>query len=100
MNKIGDCRRKDLCRRCRNGAQNFTTLYSDGLRLRLCWLGMERTTALSRIRFCGERTEGAVIGNGDPGNDRQRDEQATRGCFHIASIADSKRMLKCFLFDP
>ena len=61
---------------------------------------MERTTGLSRIGRRRDRAEGAVIGNGDPGTNRQRDNQATRGCFHIASIADSERMLKCFLFDP
>jgi len=100
MNKIDDCRRKDLCRRCRDSAKNFTTLGSGGLRLRVRWFGMKGATALGRIGFCGNRAKRAVIGDRDPGADRQRDDHATRGCLHIASIADSGRLLKCFLFDP
>ena len=61
---------------------------------------MERTTALSRIGRRCDRANRAVIGNRDPGTNRQRNDQATRGCFHIASIADAVQMLKCFLFDP
>src|SRR5207237_5525919 len=99
-NKIGDCWCSELCRRWGDGAKNFTALYSGGLGLRLCRLGMERTTALGCIGLCCESAECAVIGNRDPGKDRYRDDQATRGCFHVASIADSWRMLKCYLFDP
>jgi hypothetical protein len=43
---------------------------------------MERATALFRLRFAGERADRAMIGNRDPGKDRYRDDQATRGCFH------------------
>ena len=59
-------------------------------------LGMERTTALGRVGFARERAERAVIGNRDPGKDRYRNDQATRGCFHIASIADSRRISNIF----
>jgi hypothetical protein len=38
-----------------------------------------------------------MIGDRDPGTNRQHDDQATRGCFHIASIADTGRMLKYYL---
>lgn len=58
---------------------------------------MERTTALSRVGHRYDGPERAVIGNRDPGADRNRDDQATRGCFHIASIVDATRLLKCFL---
>ena len=61
---------------------------------------MKGATALGRIGFCGNRAKRAVIGDRDPGADRERDDHATRGCFHIASIADATQMLKCFLFGP
>ena len=48
---------------------------------------------------CGE-SDGAVIGNRDPGADRNRDDQATRSYAHIDLIAEAARVLKCFLFDP
>jgi hypothetical protein len=61
---------------------------------------MERTIVLGRTGRRCDRAQRAVIGNRDPGANRQRDDQATRGCFHIASIADATQMLKCFLFGP
>jgi len=100
LNKIDNRWCQDLCRRCRDGAQNFTALASGGLRLRVRRLGMERTTALSRIGRRCDRAERAVIGNRDPRTNRQRDDHATPGCLHTPSIADAMRMLKCFLFDP
>ena len=57
---------------------------------------MERATALFRLRFAGERGERAMIRNREPGADRDRDDQATRG-FHFDSFADVARILKCFL---
>jgi hypothetical protein len=41
-----------------------------------------------------------MIGNRDPGANRQRNDHAARGWFHIASIADAVQMLKSFLPDP
>jgi hypothetical protein len=100
LNEIGSCRCQNLGGCCRDGTKNFATFSPGGLRLGFGRLGMERTTALGRIRFCGERAKRAMIGNRDPGTNRQRDDHATRGCFHIASIVDAAQMLKSFLLDP
>ena len=99
MNEVGNCRCQGLCRRCRDGAQNFTALGSDGLWLRLGRLGMKRTTALRRIGFCGNRAKRAMIGNRDPGADGNRDDHPARCRTHIDSIVDVLRTLKCFLLD-
>ena len=58
---------------------------------------MERATALFRLRFAGERGERAMIGNRKPRADRDRDDQATRSRFHVDSIDETVRILKCFL---
>jgi hypothetical protein len=94
--KIDNRRGETFCWSGRDCAENFTTFGRP--RLRFCRLGMKRTAALGRLRFCGKRAERAVIRQREPGGDCDRDDQATRNCSHTDSIADGTRLLKCFLF--
>jgi hypothetical protein len=66
----------------KNGAQNFAAQQVRRIPWLLCWLGMKRAFALARIRFWGDRPKRAVIGNYDPGTDRNCDGQASRDCLH------------------
>jgi hypothetical protein len=83
-------------------SQTFAARLTGGLFLFVWfgWMRMKRALVLHDMFLRSENIQCAVIGNRDPGKDRHRDDQATRSCFHIGSIADAARMLKCFLFDP
>lgn len=94
-------RRRDTLRRCDcNCSKDLAALGRGRFWLRLGRLGMKWALALSGLCLscgCADRT---MIGNREPRGDRDRDDQATRGCSHADSIADGTEFLKCFLFDP
>jgi hypothetical protein len=63
-------------------AQNLAALHIRGAVFLFGRLGMKRTFAWRHRRPGGERAEDAMIGDDDPGSDRERDGQATRSWSH------------------
>lgn len=84
IGKAGVVTRPTFCGRRNRGAQNLAALHIGRALFLFGRLGMKRTFALRDGGFGRERAEDAMIGNRDPGKDRERDSQAARGCLHAA----------------
>ena len=93
--KIDHCRCGIFSRRARKCAKNLAALIVRALRFGFIRLGMKRATR--RVRFCDKSVDDTVIRKREPRANRNRDDQATRGCFHNDSIAERARFLKYFL---
>jgi hypothetical protein len=63
-------------------AQNFAALNVRRIVFLLCGLGVKRAFVFDRLGFGRDGADRAMIGNRDPGTDRNRDGHASHACLH------------------
>jgi hypothetical protein len=80
-----------------NCAQDLAALGRGWRRLRLYRLGMKRTSTLCFATSICNRAKRAMIGNCQPGADRDHNDHVARACFHARFNRPRKKNLKCFL---